>query len=253
MQDLELQQRRALGIPDDARRVLMVMESSHWDVDWLLTSDEYLRFRVAPIIDRVLAELAAEPDRVWNLEALWFLREYLRTRPERSDEVLTLLRSRRLRIAGFGWTTPDTLLPHPECLLRDYADGQRWLRELGVEEEPDTAYLPDSFGHSPALPSLLTALGIRSIALSRVDGMFFPGTSWQRRSAFPIPGSTAATLTGLGSADVVWRDNAGAELLMHWNAFTYGHGDLLAARGVSRWMGLPTSVPARSEKQVAGG
>ena len=247
----ELAHRRALGIPDDAERVLMVLESSHWDVDWLLTSDEYLRFRVAPIIDKVLAELAAEPGRVWNLEALWFLREYLQAKPERTDEVVELLRSRRLRLAGFAWTTPDTLLPHPEALLRDYADGQRWLRELGVAEEPDIAFLPDSFGHSPALPALLGTLGIRSIALTRVDGMFFPGADWKPRSAFPVPGSTAARLTDLGSADVVWRDTTGAELLTHWNAFTYGHADLLAAHGYSRWMGLPTFVPDRSERHVA--
>lgn len=92
---------------------------------------------------------------------------------------------------------------------------------------------------------------MKAIALTRVDGMYFPGASWQPRSAFPVPGSTAATLTALGSADVVWRDNTGAELLTRWNAFTYGHGDLLAARGYSRWMGLPTFVPARSEAQVA--
>lgn len=33
--------RRRLGIPDDARRVLVFTESSHWDPDWMLTSEQY--------------------------------------------------------------------------------------------------------------------------------------------------------------------------------------------------------------------
>jgi len=37
----ELSLRRRLGIPDDAERVLIFTESSHWDPDWLYTSEEY--------------------------------------------------------------------------------------------------------------------------------------------------------------------------------------------------------------------
>jgi hypothetical protein len=33
--------RNRLGIPTDARHVLIFAESSHWDPDWLFTSDEY--------------------------------------------------------------------------------------------------------------------------------------------------------------------------------------------------------------------
>ena len=32
-------------------------------------------------------------------------------------------------------------------------------------------YLPDDFGHSPALPSLLRALGFTYAAVTRIDGI----------------------------------------------------------------------------------
>ena len=38
--------RERLGIPADARRVLVFSESSHWDTNWLQTSEEYFRARL---------------------------------------------------------------------------------------------------------------------------------------------------------------------------------------------------------------
>ena len=40
---------KTLGIPEDARRVLVFCESSHWDTNWLQTSDEYFVRRIEPI------------------------------------------------------------------------------------------------------------------------------------------------------------------------------------------------------------
>ena len=59
--DLEI--RAALGIPTDAERVLLFAESSHWDTNWLETSEGYFKKRVEPILDAVLnrnADLAVK-------------------------------------------------------------------------------------------------------------------------------------------------------------------------------------------------
>ena len=66
----------------------------------------------------------------------------------------------RLHFTGSGVTTPDTLLPEDELILRDLLVGQEWLRSRGMHQEPRLLYLPDSFGHSPGLPALLHAAGI---------------------------------------------------------------------------------------------
>ena len=47
----ERQLREKLGIPDHVERVLMFSESSHWDTNWLRTSEEYFEQRLRPILE----------------------------------------------------------------------------------------------------------------------------------------------------------------------------------------------------------
>ena len=49
--------RRRLRIPDGAARVLIFAESSHWDPNWLYTSEEYFRRWAGPNLDRAIDEL----------------------------------------------------------------------------------------------------------------------------------------------------------------------------------------------------
>jgi len=68
--------RRRLGIPDEASTVLVFGESSHWDPNWLFTSEQYYRLRIEPILDAVVAQLKREPRRVFAVECLFFLQRY---------------------------------------------------------------------------------------------------------------------------------------------------------------------------------
>ena len=74
--------RKGLGVPADAKRVLLFVESSHWDTNWLSTSEEYFTDRVEPIFDAVLAALHAEPKRVYCIESVFFLKRYWEHRPD---------------------------------------------------------------------------------------------------------------------------------------------------------------------------
>lgn len=243
--------RRRLGIPAEARQVLVVTESTHWDPNWLATSEEYFRLMVQPTLDRVLAELVAEPRRVFDVECVFYPAMYWDRRPEQRDTFRNLIHRGQLRFTGSGVTTPDTLLPEEELLLRDLLEGNEWLRARDLHPEPRVLYLPDSFGHSPGLPSLLRAAGVPYASICRIDGMRFPGAELESPTHFPVPGTSAATLTDAGTADFVWRAPDGAEVLAHWHAFGYGHGDLLASAGFTRAMGLPLAVPSRRPDKVA--
>lgn len=244
--------REALGIPTDARTVLLLGETSHWDPNWLFTAEEYYERRIAPILEEVFAELEHDPRRIFSIEALFFLQKYWERHPERRDLVRRLVRERRLRFTGTGITTPDTLLPATEAILRDYLYGQGWLRREGLEAEPRLAYLPDDFGHSPALPSILAALGFRHVCITRIDGMYFAGTDYRLPRSYPLPGSSADLLMNkLRTQDFVWRAEDGAEVLCHWNAFTYFQGDMLAHVGIIRWMGVTFGVPWRTGRHIA--
>ena len=243
--------RRRLGVPPDAAQVMIVTESTHWDPDWLCTSDEYFRFCVQPTLDRALDALTAEPRRIFSVECTFFPQMYWQRRPDRRDTFRDFVNQGRLRFTGSGVTTPDTLIPEDELLLRDLLLGQEWLRTNGMTQEPRVLYLPDSFGHSPCLPSLLDAAGVPYAAVCRIDGMRFPGAEFESASHFPVPGSSAATLTDLGTADFLWRGPDGSEVLTHWHSHGYGHGDMLASGGFTRALGLPLSWWDRREDHVA--
>jgi hypothetical protein len=252
--DSEATLRDRLGIPADAKRVLLFSESSHWDTNWLKTSDEYFDERLRPIFSAILNALEQDPSRVYCVESVFFLKIFWERHPEEQIRLRSLLERRQLRVLTSSFTTPDTLLPHPEAILRDFHLGQQWLHAQGLSCVPRTAYFPDNFGHSPHLPSIMRAVGVDSVALTRIDGMYFIASDFRRKSAFPLKGSTAEVLQkDLRTLDFIWRDDDGAEVLCHWNAFTYFQGDMLAHRGIVRWSGMVAAIPWRTRRHIAAG
>ena len=166
---------------------------------------------------------------------MFFLKYYWEERPEQRETIRMLVNSRRLRLTSSGITTADTLLPKTEAILRDFLLGQEWLRSIGMLQEPALAYFPDSFGYSHSLPSLLNAAGFNFTGITRMDGMSFIGCDLDFPWKFPRSGSSAELLMKKEkSLDFIWRDNNRGEVLCHWNAFTYGQGDMLAYGGVQR-------------------
>lgn len=239
--------RERLGIPATAQRVLVLGESSHWDPNWLLTSHEYYKMRVEKILDQALDALVASPSRVYSVESIFFLRMYHERREDRRALLTQMLNEGRLRLIGAGVSSPDTLVTPLEGLLRDYLTGAEWLKSVGVVQTARVAYFPDNFGHSPCLPSMLRALSLPYAGITRIDGMFFPGTDYRPESEYPAAGSSAERLLkDERSLTFRWQAPDGSEVLCHWNAFGYGHGDLLGHLGLTRWMGLPLARASRS-------
>lgn len=244
--------RRELGIPADAERVIVFAESSHWDPDWLYTAEAYYQRFIQSNLDQAIEALQREPRRVYSVECMFFLRMYWDRCPEKQETLRALFNEGRLRLTGSGVTTADTLIPSAEAILRDFLIGQEWLRANGITQEPRLAYFTDSFGCTASLPTLLRAAGFDRTALTRVDGMHFVGCDFESAKNFPRPGSTAEYLQNeLKTLDFIWRDANGAEVLCHWNAFSYGQGDMLAFRGISRIYIVPFAWPDRSEGFVA--
>ena len=100
----------------------------------------------------------------------------------------------------------------------------------------------------------MRAVGVDSVAVTRIDGMYFIASDFRRKSAFPLKGSTAEVLQKeLRTLDFVWRDDDGAEVLCHWNAFTYFQGDMLAHAGIVRWSGVVAAIPWRTRRHIAAG
>ncbi len=241
-----------LDIPADAEQVLILVESSHWDPNWLLTSNEYFERLVRRNLDLAIDELQREPRRIYSVECLFFLRMYWDRCPDKREAVRQLVNEGRLRLTSSGVTTADTIIPSAEAILRDFCVGQEWMRANGLEQEPRLAYFTDSFGCTPTLPSLLRAAGFDRTAITRIDGMYFVGCELDLPSRFPRPGSSAERLLKQErTLDFIWRDCNGAQVLCHWNAFTYGQGDMLAYGGFSRMYLARLAFALRSDRHVA--
>jgi len=236
----EQQIRSRLGIPDEAREVLILTESSHWDPDWLQTADEYYSRFVQSNIDLAIPELEREPRRVYGIECVFFLRMYWERNPGKQERLRRLVNSGQMRLTGSG------------VILRDFLIGQEWLRKNGLNQEPDLAYFTDSFGCTPALPSLLKAAGFDRTAITRMDGMFFFACDLESSKHFPRKSTSAELLLKEEqSLDFIWQDNNGAEVLCHWNAFTYGQADMFAHAGIGRIYLAHLAVSLRSDRHIA--
>ena len=247
----EIQIRENLGIPADAQQIILFGESSHWDPNWLQTSEDYFNHFVQSNLDQAIEQLENNPRRKYSVECVFFLKMYWDRNPQNHERIRALMNTGQLWMTSSGVTTADTLLPTEEALLRDFLIGQQWLREIEVNQEPETAYFTDSFGCTPFLPTLLNADGYSRTAFTRVDGMYFMGCDFESVKNFPRSGSTAELLgETLKIQDFIWRDANGHELLCHWNAFNYGQGDMLAARGITRMYLVPYFIKDSSSKNV---
>jgi hypothetical protein len=132
-----------------------------------------------------------------------------------------------LHVVGGGMTSPDTLLPETELLLRDLLHGARFAQDVLGAAPPRAAWLPDSFGHAATTPDLLAAAGYDAVGFARIDGALTPFEALNTPGRPPRAGSNAALLASLGSADFFWRGPGGARVLAHFmsTGAVYCQGD----------------------------
>ena len=216
--------RSSLGIPLDAERVLVVSQSSHMDLNFLFTFDGYYENNIRHVIRRSLDLLDQHPRYRYSIAEIGFLRRYWDENPGERERILRHTASGALEIVGGGLSSPDTVLPTGESLVRDYLRGVTWMRQnLGLD--PTAAWLPDSFGHSPELPSILEHVGIDAVGFFRIDGGLSLPVPATEPGIPTTPGSTAEQLSLAGTADFRWSSRDGARVLARWMPYGYGQGD----------------------------
>lgn len=206
--------RAKLGIPDGAQRVMIFAQTAHLDVDWQKTFPDYYASYVESILLESRALLERQPRAAYGVAEMAYLERHLAQHPEEAAPLRALAARGALRVVGGGRTSPDTLLPETELLVRDFLFGAQFADDaLGVRAT--AAWLPDSFGHAATVPDLLAAAGYESVFLGRIDGAPTLYESLSGHDALKA-GSTAALLASLGSADFFWRGPGGGRILAHW-------------------------------------
>lgn len=134
MAETEAQLRARLGIPPDAKRVLILSQSSHMDWDWNRTFPDYYDVSVDNILEvatHVLAKYSTNlQPYYYSVAETGFLQRFWQKHPN----ALQSLRNsgHTLHMVGGGITSPDSLLNHGEVFIRNFLVGQRALRNVSL-------------------------------------------------------------------------------------------------------------------------
>jgi mannosylglycerate hydrolase len=157
-----------------------IVPHTHWDREWYLTFQDF-RWKLVRALDAIVETLRADPSFThFMLDGQTvLLDDYLELRPERREELRSLVETGRLS-AGPWYVQPDDILVTGEALIRNLERGLAGARALG--RPMMVGYLPDSFGHIGSLPSILAGFGIGFAAFMRgpgptLDKAFFEWTA----------------------------------------------------------------------------
>ena len=139
--------------------IFHLIPHTHWDREWFLPRAAF-HARLILMFDELIDRLHADPAfRTFLLDGQTVLVEdYLRARPERENDIKTLVKTGRLQI-GPWYVLADELIPSGESLIRNLLLGSADAERLGGRL--DVLYSPDAFGHPAVLPTLAREFGLK--------------------------------------------------------------------------------------------
>ena len=139
--------------------VFHLIPHTHWDREWFLPRAAF-HARLILMFDELIDRLHGDPAlRTFLLDGQTVLVEdYLRARPDRENDVKTLVKTGRLQI-GPSYVLADELIPSGESLIRNLLLGSVDAERLGGRL--DVLYSPDAFGHPAVLPTLAREFGLK--------------------------------------------------------------------------------------------
>ncbi|KAJ7890422.1 glycosyl hydrolases family 38 N-terminal domain-containing protein [Mycena leptocephala] len=210
-----------LSAPLPLATTMLVSPTTHNDWDWVQTFGGYYTcspngFGVHGILDSVAAILQSndttDSDFRFSYAEVAFLRQYLNDDPAKKE--IFMSNTERFSLLGGGITSPDNQVTHSEVFIRNYLTGRQYLDSMGLADNVfPVAWVPDDFGHSPQLPVLVEALGMKAIGLSRIPGSIQPELCPRKQPA-------AADVCANGMS-FYWPGRDGSRVLTNFMPSTY--------------------------------
>ncbi|MFW9960396.1 MAG: glycoside hydrolase family 38 C-terminal domain-containing protein [Candidatus Thorarchaeota archaeon] len=143
----------------------IIVPHTHWDREWYLPFQRF-RYMLVHLVDELL-EIMKEQDFVFMLDGQTVvIEDYLEIRPEKKEELLQRIRQGKIAV-GPWYLLPDEWLVGGESLIRNLEYSQELARDLDIPTM-NIGYLPDQFGHTSAIPQLLSDMtNLKSVVLWR--------------------------------------------------------------------------------------
>ena len=167
----------------------------HHDIAYLRPESWYTE-TADRILDKALSILCENGDYTYTVEQAYFFEHYWNSRPEKREILKDLAARGQLHFAPGFYAVPDMSMPSGESLFQQAYYGKKILSET-VGIVPKTAYIADCWGHSAALPQILTQCGYTGYVFSRC----------MERS--------------LNTENFRWKGLDGTELNTHWMGTAY--------------------------------
>ncbi|RIX28568.1 alpha-mannosidase [Amnibacterium setariae] len=159
---------RVLASPANASaHSIVAVGHAHLDSAWLWPTRETVR-KTARTFSNVLDLMDADPEFVFaasSAQQYAWVQEFY---PDLFDRIRQRAAEGRFVPVGGMWVESDVNMPGGEALVRQFLVGQSFFkRELGVLARQ--AWLPDSFGFTPALPQIALGAGTDSFLTQKMS------------------------------------------------------------------------------------
>ena len=148
---------------------------AHLDLAWLWPVSETLR-KGRRTFASVLSLMDRYEDFVFNQSSAQLYAWIEDEAPDLFERVRQRVAEGRWEPVGGMWVEPDCQTPSGESIVRQLLYGQRYFEDR-FGRRSKVAWLPDTFGFSPAVPQLLRGAGI--------GGFFTYKLNWSEANSFP--------------------------------------------------------------------
>ncbi len=148
---------------------------AHLDLAWLWPVAESRR-KARRTFASVLGLIKRHEDFVFNQSSAQLYAWIEEQDPEMFQELRRHVLDGRWEPVGGSWVEPDCQMPGGESFVRQLLYGQRYF-ESRFGRRSTVAWLPDTFGFSPAIPQLLRGAGM--------TGFFTYKLNWSEANKFP--------------------------------------------------------------------
>ena len=197
---------------------------AHIDTAWLWPIEETRR-KVRRTFSTAVDLLRRHPQFRFTQSFAEYYRQLEDDDPELLKAIKAEVKAGRWEPVGGLWVEPDINMPSGESLVRQALYGQRYFqRTFGTRHR--AAWLPDTFGFSPALPQILKGAGLETLYTVKIG--------WSETNRFP-------------HSRFWWEGIDGSRLLVHHMIHPGGqlqrHGD--AALAASRSGATTPTRPSR--------
>ncbi|XP_029840933.2 lysosomal alpha-mannosidase [Ixodes scapularis] len=147
-----------------------IVSHTHDDLGWVHTVDFYYDHYVRTILDSVVRELQANPERRFTyVEMGFFSRWWDDQSADTRQLVRELVDAGRLEFTSGGWSMNDEATTHYSATVDEMTLGMRWLNDtLGQCARPRVAWQIDPFGHAREEAALFGMMGFDGQFLGRI-------------------------------------------------------------------------------------